>query len=53
MPGLASRIRYEPGEVEPRVLERWLQSGIFHPEAEPPPAPGEAYSIAIPPPNVT
>jgi valyl-tRNA synthetase len=48
---LESRTRFESGEVEPRVLERWLASGLFHPEPE-----GEAtenYSIAIPPPNVT
>jgi valyl-tRNA synthetase len=48
---LKDRTRFEPGEVEPRILERWLESGLFHPEPE-----GEAvenYSIAIPPPNVT
>jgi valyl-tRNA synthetase len=48
---LEGRTRFEPAEVEPRIVERWLSSGLFHPEAE-----GEAsesYSIAIPPPNVT
>ena len=48
---LEDRTRFEPGEVEPRILQRWLDSGLFHPEPE-----GEAsenYSIAIPPPNVT
>jgi valyl-tRNA synthetase len=48
---LESRTRFEPQEVEPRIVEGWLSSGLFHPEAE-----GEAsenYSIAIPPPNVT
>jgi valyl-tRNA synthetase len=48
---LEDRTRFEPAEVEPRIVERWLQSGLFHPEPE-----GEAsenYSIAIPPPNVT
>ena len=40
-----------PPEVEPRVLERWLASGRFHPEPKGPPE--ENYSIAIPPPNVT
>jgi valyl-tRNA synthetase len=48
---LESRTRFEPAEVEPRVAERWLQSGLFHPQPQ-----GEAaqnYSIAIPPPNVT
>jgi valyl-tRNA synthetase len=48
---LEERTRYEPAEVEPRVLRRWLDAGYFHPE------PGgtarESYSIAIPPPNVT
>jgi valyl-tRNA synthetase len=48
---LEDRTRFEPSEVEPRIIERWLSSGLFHPE----PA-GDAsdnYSIAIPPPNVT
>jgi valyl-tRNA synthetase len=48
---LKERTRFEPAEVEPRIIERWLSSGLFHPEPE-----GEAranYSIAIPPPNVT
>jgi valyl-tRNA synthetase len=48
---LEDRTRFEPSEVEPRIIERWLSSGLFHPEPE-----GEAsenYSIAIPPPNVT
>jgi valyl-tRNA synthetase len=48
---LESRTRFEPAEVEPRITERWLSSGLFHPQPE-----GEAsesYSIAIPPPNVT
>jgi len=48
---LESKKHYEPSEVEPRILKRWLDSGLFHPEPV-----GEAkdnYSIAIPPPNVT
>ncbi len=43
--------RYEPSEVEPRIAQEWLDSGINHPAPE-----GDAsenYSIAIPPPNVT
>jgi valyl-tRNA synthetase len=48
---LESRTRFDPAEVEPRVLERWLESGLFHPEPEGDAA--ENYSIAIPPPNVT
>ncbi|MGH2980117.1 MAG: valine--tRNA ligase [Solirubrobacterales bacterium] len=45
------RTRYDPQEVEPRVLARWLEAGYFHPEPEG--AADENYSIAIPPPNVT
>jgi len=48
---LADKTRYDPAEVEPRIMDRWLASGMFHPEPE-----GDAsenYSIAIPPPNVT
>jgi valyl-tRNA synthetase len=48
---LESRTRFEPAEVEPRITERWLTSGLFHPEPEG--DAGENYSIAIPPPNVT
>jgi valyl-tRNA synthetase len=48
---LEQRTRYEPSEVERRILDKWLESGIFHPDDE-----GDAesnYSIVIPPPNVT
>jgi valyl-tRNA synthetase len=48
---LETRTRYDPGEVERRVLERWLESGLFHPEPEG--TADENYSIAIPLPNVT
>ncbi|MGI8511306.1 MAG: valine--tRNA ligase, partial [Solirubrobacteraceae bacterium] len=51
MSELGSRTRYEPAEAEPRIMERWLASGLFHPEPEGPA--GENSSIAIPPPNVT
>ncbi len=51
MSDLESRTRFEPAEVESRITERWLSSGLFHPPAEGEPA--ENYSIAIPPPNVT
>ncbi len=50
-PDLSTRTRYEPAEAEPAIIERWLASGVFEPR---PATPGEeAYSIAIPPPNVT
>jgi valyl-tRNA synthetase len=51
MSDLESKTRYDPSEVEPRIVERWLQSGLFHPE--PIGTAEENYSIAIPPPNVT
>ena len=48
---LENRTRFEPAEVEPRITQRWLQSGLFHPQPEGSAA--ENYSIAIPPPNIT
>ena len=51
MSDLESRTSYDPSEVEPRVAQTWLDSGLFHPEAAG--TAEENYSIAIPPPNVT
>jgi valyl-tRNA synthetase len=51
MTDLHERTRFDPAEAEPRILERWLASGLVHPEPEGTPA--ENYSIAVPPPNVT
>ena len=48
---LETRTRYDPQEVEPRVLAGWLEAGHFHPPASGDPK--ENYSIAVPPPNVT
>ncbi|MCW2998338.1 MAG: valine--tRNA ligase [Solirubrobacterales bacterium] len=48
---LQDRSRFEPSEVEPRITEAWLASGLVHPDPEGTAA--ENYSIAIPPPNVT
>ncbi len=48
---LQARTRFEPADVEPRILARWLESGFVHPEAAG--MPEENFSIAIPPPNVT
>jgi valyl-tRNA synthetase len=48
---LQSTTRYDPADAEPRIVKRWLESGLFHPHPE-----GDAqenYSLAIPPPNVT
>ncbi|MDR3210621.1 MAG: valine--tRNA ligase [Planctomycetota bacterium] len=41
---------YVPGEVEPRWLERWLDSGSYHSTPDPDKRP---FTIVIPPPNVT
>src|SRR4051812_26949829 len=51
MTDLRDRTRFEPSEVEPRIVERWLESGLWSPD--PAGTPAETYSIAIPPPNVT
>ncbi len=51
MSDLEDKTRYDPSEVEPRIVGRWLDSGLFHPAPEGTAA--ENYSIAIPPPNVT
>jgi valyl-tRNA synthetase len=51
MSSLKDRKRFEPSEVEPRIVERWLSSGLFHPDPEG--TPDENFSMAIPPPNVT
>ncbi len=48
---LEERTRYQPGDVEPRVFERWERSGVFHPDPED--GATESFSIPVPPPNVT
>src|SRR5215831_562037 len=48
---LEETTRYDPGEVEARILDMWLEGGYFSPEATGTPA--DNYSISIPPPNVT
>jgi valyl-tRNA synthetase len=48
---LQDRSRFEPAEVEPRIIAAWLDSGLVH--ATPKGTAAENYSIAIPPPNVT
>ncbi|MBN2203622.1 MAG: valine--tRNA ligase [Thermoleophilia bacterium] len=47
---LKETTRFEPAAVEARWTREWLESRLFH--AEPDPA-RPAYSIVIPPPNVT
>ncbi len=51
MSELEDKTRYDPAEVEPRIVRKWLQSGLFHPDPEG--TADDSYSIAIPPPNVT
>jgi len=51
MSELRDKTRYDPSEVEPRIVQKWLQSGLFHPVPEG--TAEENYSIAIPLPNVT
>jgi valyl-tRNA synthetase len=48
---LEETTRYESSEVEGRIFNEWMEAGYFHPKAEG--RPGENYSVAIPPPNVT
>jgi valyl-tRNA synthetase len=51
MTDLEETTRYDPADVEPTIVKKWLESGLFHPPAKGTAA--ENYSIAIPPPNVT
>ena len=48
---LEESTRWDPGAVEQRVFERWIEGGWFHPPATGSPA--DNFSISIPPPNVT
>jgi valyl-tRNA synthetase len=41
--------RYNPGEIEDKWYQHWMESGHFHST----PDDREAFSIVIPPPNVT
>jgi valyl-tRNA synthetase len=41
---------YEPQQIEPRWAEYWVKERLFKAD---PSAPGPAFSIVIPPPNVT
>ncbi|RMH93319.1 valine--tRNA ligase [Lysobacter pythonis] len=39
---------YLPADIETRLYEKWEQSGVFAPRGD-----GPAYTIVLPPPNVT
>jgi valyl-tRNA synthetase len=47
---LEERTRYDPAVVEPAVFARWQEAHAFDAN---PGDPGEPYTIAVPPPNVT
>ncbi|MEM5517675.1 valine--tRNA ligase [Henriciella sp. AS95] len=42
--------RFDPASAEQRIYERWEEAGCFRPSGD---TSAEAYSIVIPPPNVT
>lgn len=42
--------RYSPKDIEGKIYERWEKNGYFHAEVD---ETKEAYTIVIPPPNVT
>ena len=45
---------FEPKAAEPRIYAQWEDSGLFAPRAaKPTDGAADAYSIVIPPPNVT
>jgi valyl-tRNA synthetase len=44
--------RYDAAAVEPGIYQRWLESGVFTPAAEPPRDAGK-FVVIQPPPNVT
>ena len=48
---LEETTRWQPAEVEARILAAWLDGGYFHPPAEG--SPEENFAVVIPPPNVT
>ena len=50
---LEQTTRYDPGEVEARILERWLGADAFDPGLEAAGSGETGFAISIPPPNVT
>lgn len=44
---------FKPQDIEQRWYQQWEQAGFFKPESESPIPGKDAYSIMIPPPNVT
>ena len=50
MSAVVMAARYVPQEVEDRIMQRWLDRSAFRAAVD---DPRPAYTIAIPPPNVT
>ena len=44
---------YDPKTIEEQVNARWLSGAFFHPDATGAGEANAAYTIVIPPPNVT
>ncbi len=44
---------YEPGAIEARWAEYWVKEKLFHVETPPPGETRPAYTLLLPPPNVT
>jgi valyl-tRNA synthetase len=44
---------YEPGAIEARWAEYWVQEKLFHAEAPAPGDPRPVFTLLLPPPNVT
>ncbi|MFH1503965.1 MAG: valine--tRNA ligase [Candidatus Omnitrophota bacterium] len=42
--------RYGPKEIEPKILQKWLEKGFFQAQTKPGKKP---FSIVMPPPNIT
>ena len=42
--------RYEAGSIEDKWYQKWIDTGVFHPETE---SAQNPFTIMIPPPNVT
>ena len=41
---------YDPGQVEDRLYQKWVDGGYFHTQRDPHKRP---YTIVMPPPNIT
>ncbi len=44
---------YEPGSIEPRWAEYWVEYKLFHVETPPPGSTQPTFTLTLPPPNVT